>query len=67
MPVRLVDVEVRDSGQRGIGVLEITSTIAGERAVFVGAQARYAATDLRLRCDWLNITPESLPTRRSRP
>ena len=55
-PVGLPEFELRDSGQRRIGVLEVTSTIVGERAAFAAAQARNRETDPRLRCDWLIVT-----------
>jgi hypothetical protein len=53
---RLPDFELRDSSGKRIGVLEVTTTIVGERAAFAAAQAKYTISDDRLRCNWFIVT-----------
>lgn len=54
--VQLPDIELHGRNQDRIGVLEVTTTVAGERAAFAAAQAKYEITDARLRLDWFLVT-----------
>lgn len=53
---QLPDFELHNTEHNRIGVLEVTTTVRGDRAAFAAAQARYTISDQRLRLDWFLVT-----------